>query len=41
PPIDGVDLYKTCEDFIHYYNYERIHSSLNYNTPESVFKKIA
>jgi putative transposase len=41
PPIDGVDLYKTCEDFIHYYNYERIHSSLNYKTPESIFKNVA
>lgn len=41
PPMDGVDLYNICNDFINYYNYERIHSSLNYKTPNSIYENVA
>lgn len=37
-PIDGVELYKTCQDFIEYYNNERLHSSINYCCPKDYYK---
>jgi putative transposase len=34
PPEDGVDLCRTCAQFIHYYNHQRKHSSIG-NVPPS------
>lgn len=41
PPTDGVDLYMMCDEFIHYYNHRRGHSSLGYDTPGERFGKAA
>lgn len=32
-PNDGIELYHLCDDFIHYYNNKRPHSSLGYLPP--------
>ena len=41
PPTDGVDLYMMCDEFIHYYNHRRGHSSLGYDTPGERFTTAA
>ena len=41
PPTDGVELYTMCDEFIHYYNHRRGHSSLSYDTPGEHFRKAA
>lgn len=35
---NGVDLYKGIKQFLHFYNKERVHQSLNYQTPEVLYK---
>lgn len=35
---NGVDLYKGMKQFLHFYNKERLHQSLNYQTPEVLYK---
>jgi putative transposase len=37
PANDGLTLWKNCEMFIEYYNSQRIHSSLNYKTPDLLY----
>lgn len=37
---DGVELYQGLEEFFELYNYKRPHSSLDYNTPASVYLKL-
>lgn len=34
---NGIDLYKGLSQYFHYYNYQRKHQSLNYQTPNQVF----
>lgn len=34
---DGLDLYKAIENYINLYNHERLHQSLDYNTPWEVY----
>jgi putative transposase len=38
---DGVQLYKGLEDCFHFYNTERFHQALDYETSESLYKKAA
>jgi putative transposase len=38
---DGVQLYEGIQNYFNFYNKERLHQSLNYETPESHFKKAA
>lgn len=35
---NGVDLYKGIKQFLYFYNKERVHQSLNYQTPEVLYK---
>lgn len=35
---DGVQLYEGLEKYFHFYNTERMHQALDYETPESLFK---
>lgn len=39
PPIDGHDLWEKIEDYIHYYNYERRHSSIEDRRPSELYIK--
>lgn len=41
PADDGLELYKNCEEFIRYYNSQRGHSSLAYETPDNVYNVAA
>lgn len=41
PPCDGIELFNICEQFINYYNYERPHEALNYQSPKLIYKKAA
>jgi putative transposase len=34
---DGLDLHQGIKAFINFYNYERLHQSLDYKTPKSVY----
>lgn len=38
---DGVQLYEGLDKYFTFYNTERLHQSLNYETPESYYKKVA
>ena len=38
---NGVDLYQGLSKYFSFYNRERLHQSLKYKTPESVYKKVA
>jgi putative transposase len=38
---DGVQLYQGLDKYFNFYNTERLHQSLNYETPESFYKKVA
>ena len=37
PSKDGVELYKSVKKFVNYYNQSRKHSSLDYQTPASLY----
>uniref|UniRef100_UPI0021D465FE integrase core domain-containing protein n=1 Tax=Portibacter marinus TaxID=2898660 RepID=UPI0021D465FE len=38
PPRDGEHLYLMLNDYFHYYNYKRRHSSLNDYHPATIYK---
>lgn len=38
---DGVKLYEGLSRYFHFYNTERLHQSLDYNTPESLYRETA
>jgi putative transposase len=38
---DGVQLYEGLQKYFYFYNKERLHQSLDYKTPESVYRKAA
>lgn len=38
---DGVRLYEGLQEYFRFYNTERFHQSLNYKTPESVYRNAA
>jgi putative transposase len=38
---DGVQLYRGLDTYFNFYNTERFHQSLDYETPESLYKKAA
>lgn len=38
---DGVQLYKGLQNYFSFYNRERLHQSLDYETPESQYRKAA
>jgi putative transposase len=38
---DGVKLYQGLNDYFNFYNKERLHQSLDYKTPESLYKNAA
>jgi putative transposase len=38
---DGVQLYNGLDTYFHFYNTERFHQALDYETPESLYKKAA
>ena len=38
---DGVQLYQGLEKYFSFYNHQRIHQSLNYQTPGSLYRKVA
>lgn len=38
---DGVKLYEGLQNYFDFYNKERIHQSLGYKTPESIYKNVA
>ncbi|MDY0144340.1 MAG: IS3 family transposase [Bacteroidales bacterium] len=37
----GLDLYKGLSEYFEFYNYERIHQSLDYETPSKIYKLAA
>jgi len=41
PAKDGVELYEGVKEYMRFYNTERLHQSLGYQTPEQSFKKAA
>ena len=41
PAHDGVELYEGVKRYINFYNTERLHQSLDYETPESRYKQAA
>jgi len=40
-PNDGKELYQICDEFINYYNYKRVHSSLGYCAPIKYYRQAA
>ncbi len=38
---NGVDLYKGLNDYFEFYNKQRIHQSLDYETPEKIYQRAA
>ncbi len=38
---DGVQLYEGLQQYFHFYNYERMHQSLDYKTPAELYQKAA
>ena len=38
---DGIELYKGLEKYFYFYNNERLHQSLNYNTPAFAYSQAA
>ena len=41
PPGDGIDLYRISKEFIEYYNKERLHESLGYQPPMTLYMQAA
>ena len=41
PPCDGVELYRIIQEFVNYYNHERLHESLDYQAPVNLFRRAA
>ena len=41
PPMDGKELYRICQQFIKYYNDERLHESLDYKAPAEQYHQAA
>jgi len=41
PPEDGMQLYTLINDYFNYYNKERRHQSINYQTPINIYKQVA
>jgi putative transposase len=41
PPEDGLELYGGLKEYFRYYNQERRHQSLEYQTPEEVYARVA
>jgi putative transposase len=43
PPNGGMELYQGTDEYMRFYNYERIHESLEYRTPADLYfgKKVA
>jgi putative transposase len=41
PPENGLELFKMCEEFINYYNFERPHQSADYQTPKKMYYEAA
>lgn len=41
PPTDGLELFKSCQDFVNYYNCQRPHESLDYKAPARLYKPAA
>ena len=41
PADDGVALYEGVKEYMHFYNTQRMHQSLDYHTPEYRYKKAA
>ena len=41
PPGDGIDLYWISKEFIEYYNKERLHESLGYQPPMTLYMQAA
>ena len=35
---DGASLWVALSEYFTFYNYERIHQSLNYNTPSEIYR---
>ena len=40
-PSDGIELFKTCQEFIEYYNSERPHESIEYQSPLQYYRSVA
>lgn len=40
-PENGLGLYEACNEFITYYNHERLHSSIDYKPPVKLYKNAA
>jgi putative transposase len=40
-PENGLELFKTCQEFIEYYNQQRPHKSIDYQTPISYYQDAA
>ena len=38
---DGMQLYEGLQKYFHFYNTERLHQSLDYQTPEYAYRKVA
>lgn len=38
---DGVKLYEGLQNYFYFYNHQRLHQSLDYKTPESVYRRAA
>ena len=41
PPMDGTSLFTTCQQFILYYNDERLHESIDYQSPKNQYRHAA
>jgi len=41
PTTDGLDLYERLSRYFHFYNHERLHQSLGYRTPASLYRAAA
>jgi putative transposase len=41
PPVDGMHLYTMCEEFSHFYNNKRSHSSIGKVPPAAVYRSAA
>jgi putative transposase len=41
PPMDGKELYRICQQFIKYYNNERLHESHGYKAPAEIYHQAA
>lgn len=41
PSKNGIELFKLCEEFINYYNFERPHQTIDYQTPKKLYHEAA